>query len=143
MLLLRLLFSFKGGLCKFQHQSEVMWVSWWVFIDIIVFFKRLGSRGFHDLSIVFFSNHYEYCKTGALEFFVDFFRFFERRSLDFLEYEMSMGLYNGKKSIVQLWCCHDLQTADGEFVLKIIAIGYMVYLKLNSNRKKNTRRPKK
>ena len=35
---------------------------------IIMFFKRLGSRGFHNLFnkyLFFFSKHYKYCKTGA------------------------------------------------------------------------------
>ena len=38
-----------------------------------------------------------------------------------------MGLYNGEKPIVQLWCCHDLHTAEEEFVFKRTAIAYVVY----------------
>ena len=67
---------------------------------------------------------------------------------------MSKGRYNGEKPVVQLWCCHDLQTADGRpfspflitprsvrsaitalsegatdgrLVLKRMTIGYVVY----------------
>ena len=59
---------------------------------VIVCTKRLGSRGLHDLSnqyIFFFAKRYGYCKIGAQEMNVYFFK-------DFL------GLYNGKKSVVQL-----------------------------------------
>ena len=53
---------------------------------------------------------------------VNFSRFLSdvlMRSLDdFHGYKMSRGLYNEKKPVVQLWCCHDLQTTDGEFVLE-------------------------
>ena len=57
-----------------------------------------------------------------------FSRFFERRSLaDFHEYKLSIGLYNGEKPVVQLLACHDLHTENGEFVLKRIAIGYVVH----------------
>ena len=38
-----------------------------------------------------------------------------------------MRLYNGKKPVAQLWCCHDLHTADGESVLKRTAIADVVY----------------
>ena len=45
---------------------------------------------------------------------VNFSRFLEPRSLDdFLEYKMSMGLYNGEKLVVQLSGCHDLHATDG------------------------------
>ena len=39
-----------------------------------------------------------------------------------------MGLYKGNKPVVQLLGCHDQPTANGEFVLKRPAIGYVVYL---------------
>ena len=32
-------------------------------------------------------------------------------------------------TVVQLWGCHDLDTADGEFLCNKSAGGYMVYLK--------------
>ena len=38
-----------------------------------------------------------------------------------------MGLYNGQNPVAQLWCCHDLHTADGESVLKRTAIADVVY----------------
>ena len=44
--------------------------------DIIVHFKRLGSRVFHDLFnhyLCFFSKHNEYCKTEDI--WVNFSRF--------------------------------------------------------------------
>ena len=41
---------------------------------------------------------------------------------------MSVGLYNGKKTVAQLCGCHDLHTADGESVLKRTAIDDVVYL---------------
>ena len=56
---------------------------------------------------------------------------FERRSYgDFYEYKMSLGLYNGEKSAVQLSCCHDLHTStiDGIFVLKRTTIPRLMYL---------------
>ena len=69
----------------------------------LVFFKRLGRRGFHDLFYRnIFPSHkrYEYFKTAI------FSRSFEPRSLDdFHEYKKSVGLYNGKNPVVQLSCC--------------------------------------
>ena len=63
-------------------------------------FKRLGSRGLHNLFnqyIFHFHKRYEYCKTGACDFCVNFPRYFEPLSLDgFREYKISLGLYNGK-----------------------------------------------
>ena len=44
----------------------------------IVFFKRSGSRGFHDLIyqyLFYFHKRYEYCKTGELDICVSFSRF--------------------------------------------------------------------
>ena len=38
---------------------------------------------------------------------------------------MSMGQC---KRVAQLWGCHDLHTVDGESMLKIMAISYVVYL---------------
>ena len=41
-------------------------------------FKRLGSRGFHDLFnryLLFFSKHNEYRKTDAEDIWVNFIRF--------------------------------------------------------------------
>ena len=35
---------------------------------------------------------------------------------------MSMELYNVEKLVSQLWGCHDLHTADGEFVFERTAI---------------------
>ena len=71
----------------------------------ILFFKRLGSPDFHYLFnqyIFFFSKHYEYYKTGALEICVNFSSFFERCSLnDFHEYIMSMGLMMGKDPLLK------------------------------------------
>ena len=70
--------------------------------SIIVFFKRSGGRGFHDLfnQYIFpFHKRYEYSKTGAYCISVNFFRFLEPYSLDDLyEYKMSMGLDNGKNT---------------------------------------------
>ena len=59
----------------------------------LVFFKRLGSRGFHDLFcqyIVSIHKRYAYYKTAV-------YANFEPRSLDdFHEYKMPIRLYNGK-----------------------------------------------
>ena len=38
-----------------------------------------------------------------------------------------MGLHNENKPVFQRWGSHDLHTADGEFVLKRIAITYVEY----------------
>ena len=66
----------------------------------LMFFKRLGSGGFHDLFnqyVFFFSKHYDYCKTRSSGILANIFRFFDRRSLyQFHEYKMSIGLYNGE-----------------------------------------------
>ena len=43
-------------------------------------FKRLGSRGFHDLFnqyLFSFLKHYEYCKTEVLYIKEFYFRYFE------------------------------------------------------------------
>ena len=58
----------EGYLCnyKIHHMS-------------LVHFKRLDSRGFHDLFnhyLCFFSKHNEYCKTKAYNIWVNFSRFF-------------------------------------------------------------------
>ena len=67
----------------------------------IVFFKCLGSQGFHDVLnkyIFFFSKRYEYCKTGALDIWVNFSDFLSYVHIldNFHEYKMSMRLKNGK-----------------------------------------------
>ena len=50
-------------------------------MSIIVIFKRFGSPGLHNLIIqylFFFSKHYEFCKTGALDILAIFIRFLEK-----------------------------------------------------------------
>ena len=95
-------------------------------------FKRLGSRGFHNLSnhyLCFFSNIMNTSKQKHKTFRWKF-QIFKRCSLDDShKYEMSMGLLFviWKKKVAQLWCCHDLHTADGESVLKRTAIADVVY----------------
>ena len=72
---------------------------------VIVFFKRLDSRGFpiYLINIYFFSfhKHYKHCKTWALDSCVNFSRFLSHFSFDdFPEYKMSMG--RTRSSILRL-----------------------------------------
>ena len=58
-------------------------VSFFILIPMVLF-KRLGSQCFHELFnqyICFFSKHYGYCKTGSVDIFVNFSRFFKQHSL--------------------------------------------------------------
>ena len=45
----------------------------------------------------------------------------------FMNIKFQWDCIMGKKPVVQLWGCHDLHTADGEFVLKITVIAYVMY----------------
>ena len=76
-----------------------------MYFSTTVHFKRLDSRGFHDLFnhyLSFFTKHYEYCKTEAKDIWVIFSRFFKQCSFDdFHKYKIAMALYNGKKPIAQ------------------------------------------
>ena len=60
-----------------KRNSFTLIVSSVINTSIIVHFKRLGSRGFHDYLIIicFFSKHIEYCKTEAVDIWVNFSRF--------------------------------------------------------------------
>ena len=84
--------------------------------------KLVKLQGFHDLFyhyLCFFSKRNEYCKTSI---WVNFSRFIKRCHLDdFHKYKMSMGLSDGEKHVAQI------HTAGGKYVLKRIAIAYVVY----------------
>ena len=69
--------------------------SWEMFYGTMVYFKDLGSRGFHDSFnqyVFFFSEHCTYCKTNAICTLYQLYQIFERRFLNlFHEYRNVNG----------------------------------------------------
>ena len=68
-------------------------------------FQTFTKTRFHDFfnqNSFYYHKRYEYRKTRANYICVTFSKFFERGSLDYHEYKMSMGLYNGEKTLFQI-----------------------------------------
>ena len=83
-------------------------------LETILYFKRLGSRTFHDLLnhyLRFFSKYNEYCKTEAYAIWVNFLS--DDHLIIFLNIKCQWYFIMEKKLIPQLWGCHDLYGRRG------------------------------